>query len=251
MDVPNDVLTHRRWLLSFLELNEPAACIDLGCGNGADWIDLAHRTPHPDSRFVGIDTAEQAIAAAAKAVADPRVEFTLGDLSSRLPFTDQAFDVAYSSNLLECMENPLFFAQEVGRILKPGGLVVVGHWDWDSQVYESTDKTLVRRLVHAFADWKQPWMNHADGWMGRRLWGIFNQTGLFSGTPYARVLINTIYASPFYGWARADDFRHLASHNLVSIEEVAQFTSEQEQLAAEGRYFYSITGYAFVGRRRT
>ena len=88
-----------------------------------------------------------------------------------------------------------------------------------------------------------------DGW-AVTYGGIFNQTGLFSGMPYARVLISTVYAAPFYGWTRADDFRHLVSHNLVNAEEVARFTSEQELLAVEERHCYSITGYAFVGRRR-
>jgi SAM-dependent methyltransferase len=230
MSVPEDVLAHRHWLLSFVELREPAACIDLGCGNGADWIDLAQRSPHPRNRFVGIDASEKEITDAISTAADPRLEFRLGNLGSRLPFNDQEFDVVYSSNLLECIETPLFFAQEVGRILKPGGLVVVGHWDWDSQIYESTDKALVRRLVNAFADWKQPWMNHVDGWMGRRLWGIFNQSGLFDGTPHARVLTNTIYSEPFYGRARADDFRHLVRHNFVSAGDVARFMSEQDEL---------------------
>jgi hypothetical protein len=105
-------------------------------------------------------------------------------------------------------------------------------------------------LIHAFADRKQPWMDHADGWMGRRLWGIFNQSGLFDGTPHARVLTNTIYAEPWYGHDRAKDLRSLVKRNLATADDVATFMAEQQVLAAAGRSFYSITGYAFVGRRR-
>ena len=178
------------------------------------------------------------------------MEFRQARLEVQFPLGDHEFDVAYSSNLLECLADPAAFAREVGRILKPGGTVVIGHWDWDSQVYGGSDKALVRRLVHAFADWKQAWMDYADGWMGRRLWGIFNQTGLFDGTPHARVLTNTIYSEPWYGHERANDFRSLVKRNLASADDVATFMAEQEVLATAGRYFYSITGYAFVGRRR-
>jgi hypothetical protein len=42
----------------------------------------------------------------------------------------------------------------------------------------------------------------------------------------------------------------LVKRNLASADDVATFMAEQEVLARAGRYFYSITGYAFVGQRR-
>jgi SAM-dependent methyltransferase len=47
------------------------------------------------------------------------------------------------------------WVREVARVLRPDGRLVCGHWDWDSQLREADDKALVRRVVHAFADWKQ------------------------------------------------------------------------------------------------
>ena len=125
----------------------------------------------------------------------------------------------------------------------------MGHWDWDSQLYDGTDKALVRRLVHAYADWKQAWMDHADGWMGRRLWGVFNATGLFEGRVEARVLTNTVYAAPHFGHENALAFRGLVKRGLADQDDFARFQKEQSELHEAGRYFYSITGYAYVGRR--
>lgn len=141
------------------------------------------------------------------------------------------------------------FLRDVARIVRPNGTVVMGHWDWDSQTFDASDKTLVRRLTMAFSDWQQPWMRQSDGWTGRRLWGLFSSTGLFQGTIVARTLINTEFASPWYGFVRAEDFRSLAIARLVSESDVERFMSEQRRLSAEGRYFYSITGYVYVGRR--
>jgi hypothetical protein len=92
-------------------------------------------------------------------------------------------------------------------------------------------------------------MDHSDGWMGRRLWGTFNATGLFQGAVHAHVLTNTTYASPFFGQARAHDFRALVKRGMVAAEDYDRFLADQEALSQPGRFFYSITGYAYVGRR--
>jgi hypothetical protein len=92
-------------------------------------------------------------------------------------------------------------------------------------------------------------MDHADGWMGRRLWGLFQSTLRFDGSVHARVLINTSYTSPSYGHSRAQDFRSLVDHGLAQSEDYARFTADLEELERQGRYFYSITGYAYVARR--
>lgn len=249
-DSPDDVRHYRDWLLSFMSPMEPAAIVDLGCGSGEDLRALAARFRHPNTRLTGIDTSAKALETAAeRTAADRRISLIQTRLDGRIPIGDSSLDVVYSKDLVECLPDRTGFAQEVARVLRPGGLAVIAHWDWDSQHFDGQDKALVRRIVHAFADWQQDWMECSDGWMGRRLWGTFNATGLFEGSAYAHVLTNTTYESPFFGYARAQDCRALVKRGLVSAEDYARFISEQEVLGREGRFFYSVTGYAFVGRR--
>ena len=92
-------------------------------------------------------------------------------------------------------------------------------------------------------------MEHSDGWMGRRLWGTFASTGYFEGAMQARALINTAFETPWYGHARAQDLPALVKRSLVSAEDGAAFLAEQASLHAQGRYFYCITGLAYVGTR--
>lgn len=173
-DLAPDARAHRDWLLSFVSVPDAALVVDLGCGAGHDLAAMALAHPGAAARFIGLDTSEKAIACAqSHSNGEPRISFRRHDLNGRLPFESATVDAVFTSNLLECLADPGWCAAEIGRILRPGGLLVAAHWDWDSQMFDGSDKARNRRLVHAFADWQQAWMEHCDGWMGRRLWGVF------------------------------------------------------------------------------
>lgn len=249
----DDVRAHRAWLLSLVDLPAGGTFVDVGCGTGEDVLAFAAGIGDGDARFVGMDAAPSSIAAAAaaaRAAGDGRVSFCVHRIGGPLPLADGSVDVVYSHNLLECLAEPDAFAREAARVLRPDGLAVVAHWDFDSQVFDATDRDAARRLVHAFADWRQPWMDVADGWMGRRLWGVFAPTGLFDGTVQARVMTNTTFAAPWYGHARIQDFGRMARKGLASAADYEGVVRDLEAQDRDGRYFYGITGYAFVGRRR-
>ena len=247
--VQPDRAAHRAWLVSLTDMPSGGSAVDLGCGRGEDILLLADRHPFA-GRIIGIDSSETSIAIAAEAArALPQVSFKHAALDSRLPLDGQSIDLLYSHNLLECLADPDDFAKEVARVVRPGGQVVIAHWDWDSQVFDGAEKSRVRRLVHAYADWQQTWMAYADGWMGRRLWGAFNATSRFVGGIHARVLTNTIFEPSWFGYENAQAFRSLVKRGLASGEDYEAFTVEQAELNARGRYFYSITAYAYVGHR--
>ena len=251
-DEPLDRRAHRDWLLTLMPLATGGTAVDLGCGRGGDLLALAARTADPSTRFIGLDVSPNAVTAAgeaARVAGDVRLTFEVADLSARLRFADASVDLVFSQNLVECLVDRDAFVAEVARILRPGGIAVVVHWDFDSQVFDGTDKDLVRRLVHAFADLRQPWMAHVDGWMGRRLWGIFAPSARFDGAVHTRVLTNTTYAAPWYGHEMAGAMKALVKRSLVTAEEYARFLTGLEELDRAGRYFYAITAYAYIGRR--
>jgi SAM-dependent methyltransferase len=249
-ELSDDVVAHRSWLLSLMPVRHGELIADLGCGAGHDLLALALGHAGLDARFVGLDASEKTVAdAKTRSRDEPRLSFATHDLDRSLPFETASLDGVFTSNLLECLGEPALFAREIGRVLRPGGTVVAAHWDWDSQMFDGRDKSRVRRLMHAFADWQQPWMKHADGWMGRRLWGTFASTGLFEGAVRARTLTNTVFAAPWYGHARAQELHLLTTRALASVEDVSAFLDEQAALQAQGRYFYSITGMVYVGTR--
>lgn len=245
-----DTALHREWLVGLTGELDRGLVVDLGCGKGEDLSLLAARHNGSGVQLVGVDASATAVGAAKRALgSDARVFLSCARLDEHLPFAESAIDVLYSHNLLECLIDPFAFAREAARVLRPGALLVVGHWDWDSQLFDGPERDLVRRLVHAFADWKQAWMANSDGWMGRRLWGVLDGSGYFEGSVVARVVTNTDFEPGCFGYDNAQAFAALARRGIVPADDVARFLKQQASLAAEGRYFYSITGFAYLGRR--
>jgi SAM-dependent methyltransferase len=138
---------HREWLLSLVPLTEPLTLVDLGCGRGDDLGALAARCTDRATRLVGVDVSPEAVPAAQTALrSDPGANIICERLDGRLPFDDGAIDVVFSYNFVECLSDPLEFTREFARILGPGGIVVAAHWDWDTQLFDGSDRALVRRL---------------------------------------------------------------------------------------------------------
>ena len=245
-----DKQLHRDWLLSLLELPPGGAVLDLGCGKGADLLELAARVEDPDARFMGVDASADYIEAAQASSTDHRLEFVQSKVGPRLEFGDGTFDVLLTQELLECFRDLAEIVPEMARVLRPGGQLVASHYDWDTQIFNGSDRDRTRRILRAWAEWEQSWMDHTDPWMGRRLWGYLQGSGLFEGEVRVRVMTNTQFAEPWHGYRMAHWFKGLVKRGQVSETDYDGFLSDLEELAATGRYFWSVNRYVYVGRRR-
>jgi ubiquinone/menaquinone biosynthesis C-methylase UbiE len=88
---------------------------DLGCGSGAFTALLKYEH---DLDATGLDISDRLIRYAQRVY--PDVEFMVGDVESQ-PFDDNSIDGALLSGIVHHFPNPTKFAEEVHRILKPGG----------------------------------------------------------------------------------------------------------------------------------
>jgi len=75
--------------------------------------------------YNGIDFSYEMVAmAASKNI--PGARFLLGEVAA-MPFTDQTFDVCFGINVVYLWENPEKELAEIMRVLKPGGMLMLGY----------------------------------------------------------------------------------------------------------------------------
>jgi len=100
--------------------------IDAGCGFGAMNIVLAHR--FVDSEIVGIDLSDPLLRLANQSAqaADlgDRVRFEKADVH-QIPYDDDTFDVAISTNMVHLVDDPVQMLDEIERILVPDGYLFI------------------------------------------------------------------------------------------------------------------------------
>ncbi len=88
--------------------------LDLGCGSGGQ---LAHLT-----RAVGLDVSFSNLSYC-KPINQP---LACSDIETTLPFNKGSFDVVMISHVLEHVRSPLELCIEAYRILKTGGILIIG-----------------------------------------------------------------------------------------------------------------------------
>ena len=106
-------------------------------------------------RVAGIDISEAMLAMArercSKLSAAARVDLELGD-ARKLPFPDESFDAAVSTQVYEYVSDVDAAIREVRRVLKPGGHFLVVDTDWDSIVWHGADPGLTTALLRAWSE---------------------------------------------------------------------------------------------------
>lgn len=119
-----------RWLAArrALALKRQGEAADLGCGPGDLVLELARLAP--GLHVTGIDLASEMLAQAGARAEElglgDRVTFRLGD-AQRIPFPDASLDLVISTLSLHHWSAPVAVLDEIARVLRPGGALLV--WD--------------------------------------------------------------------------------------------------------------------------
>ena len=123
-------------------LNEVIHCygdivLDLGCGTGM----LMEQVISEDRmrQVIGLDISKKMIDIAKERIKN-KGELVVGD-SEKLPFEDLSFDLVYCNDSFHHYPNPKKVIEEVGRVLKYGGIFIIG------DVYQPL---IMRQIINFF-----------------------------------------------------------------------------------------------------
>jgi SAM-dependent methyltransferase len=243
------VPSRHRWLAELLAAAPGDRVVDLGCGTGSTLAQVAA------DLLVGIDASAAALARAAEALAPVhggRFLLVQADLKDPLPIAADSVDRVLCHDVLECLPDTDAFVAAAARVLRPDGRLILAHTDYDTLVFTSEDLPLTRRLVHAYCDTQQPWMDAVDGTIGRHLVGVAERCGLVVEDVQASVTLSRRFQPGELGWGYA--------HNIVGALQGAGWADQTvlegwldglRRLDERGAFLFSLNDYAVVcGRMR-
>ncbi|MBE6785635.1 MAG: methyltransferase domain-containing protein [Ruminococcaceae bacterium] len=232
-----------------ITLPENAVIADLGCKDATFLLAFQEAFPNKIKSAIGVDITDRRF----KDVKYKNpIKLKVMDCSKKLNFEDDTFDLVFSKDMFECVSDKNFLVSEIHRILKPGGAVICVNCDWDSVAYNGEDKELISKAVHAYAVTKQPWMDDLDSWIGRRMYGFFNKTGLFESEVSICNIVETEYKEGSFGYELSKDIAWLYKENTgaISENEYAEFIENLKLADKNGRYIFSKPYYVYKGIKK-
>jgi len=151
--------THQKeWgsrLIDELDLRGTEHVLDLGCGDGALTVKIAHLVPNGE--VIGIDSSQCMIDVAGPKAAR-NVQFRLMDIND-LAF-EQTFDVVFSNAALHWVSDHRRLLESIHRVLSPGGLVRLQFAGSGNCAYffgVIRQAMSIGRFKSAFGDFQWPW----------------------------------------------------------------------------------------------
>lgn len=115
----------RESMVDLLHLKSDSAVLEIGCGSGRDSVHIAERIP--DGMLFCQDLTPSMLRACRERLSGVRatVDFSIAN-ASYLPFADKTFDAIFQFGGVGEFGDIKRFFQEVVRVTKPGGRIVVG-----------------------------------------------------------------------------------------------------------------------------
>jgi arsenite methyltransferase len=235
-----DVVAQRSQVLKALALREGERVLDIGSGPGLLAYDMAAAVGR-DGRVYGVDMSEDMLTMSRKRCADqPWTEFQRAD-ATNLPYPDDSFDAAVSTQVYEYVVDIPAALAELYRVARPGGRVVVLDTDYGSLVIHTKNEARMERVLSA---WNEHFV-HAG--LPRTLSRQLRHAGFTIRQRDVIPMFNPEYRENTYGKGSLEIMATFAvGRKGISQEEADAWLAEFTELDKQGMFFFSLNRYLFV-----
>jgi ubiquinone/menaquinone biosynthesis C-methylase UbiE len=217
--------------------------LEVGSGSGV-LCRLMAKYISPGGLIIGIDNSPEVVKIS-QAYANSHnlnkvITFKVNE-ASKIDYPDGYFDGAFAARLLLYISRPLEVINELVRVVKTGGRIVLMDWDFETLVIDHSNRELTRRIFH----WRNDYID-GNNWSGRQLFRLLRRGGMRKVTAYPVVTIATDENSSL-----TQTLWHAASNALdqkiISSEEYESWVSEIKTRIKNQQYFASIVYFIVHG----
>jgi SAM-dependent methyltransferase len=170
------------------------------------------------------------------------------DISEKLPFASAYFDCIVCQNVIECVADRDALLAEMARILKPGGMAVVGHYDFDGVLLASDDRALTRRMIHGYADHTQNWQDVSEGQMGRQLPGLVARSSFCEVVTETVLFVDLTLSEGGYAVDHLGGMVALSKAFGVPADIAKEWLTALQARSDAGRFYYALPWTYVVAR---
>lgn len=234
---------YKRQVLALLDVREGHYVLDVGCGTGDD-VRMMAQLVGSTGRVVGVDNSATMIAEAQKRTdgQDLPVEYRIAD-AHRLDFADNTFDCCRADRAFQHLEDPRRALTEMMRVARSGARIVVVDPDWGTLAVDAPDRNVTRKILNFRCD------GIRNGWMGRRLFALFQEVGVAEIAIAPMVLASTNFAVVDQLGDLRQAAEGLAGAGEISATEAASWLDQLERADQAGRFFAAATLFIVAGRK--
>lgn len=134
------------WLYRMSEIQDGMNILEIGCGNGALWLENMNYIP-PHVHITLSDISDGMLRDAKNSINDERFSFSCFN-AEKIPFEDESFDVVYANHMLFYCDDIDLVLKECHRVLKKSGKLICStyskrHMKEITELVQEFDKDIV------------------------------------------------------------------------------------------------------------
>jgi ubiquinone/menaquinone biosynthesis C-methylase UbiE len=225
-------------LLDRLLTDQTSSALDVGCGFGADAIEMAKRM-RTGGHAIGIDVSKAMITEARRRTGetDPRVSFRVANALA-LPFEDSTFDICRTETVLQHVADPGRAVSEMVRVTRRGGRIGALELDQETMFIDHPDRELLETLRNSVSS------AMLQSAIGRQVPRLFVDAGLIDVQTAPHVILGDPHA---WRLQLAHHVAELCGDGAITSERASRWWSAIEAAAAAGHFTGGITAFVVWG----